>query len=283
MRRHVALALRCLPIVLFPCSRSLGATTYSTDFSAVQSPLADSAWSSGLDPLQTPVRTEHGIAFGTQTGLEMAQKNYNDSEAFLVGPFPPNQRASAVIHKAPGLSGGYTEVELLLRWSVGPLRKGLKYGETHSYGYEINLAWDGQYSGIARFKEEAICWSGNIASLGVQDGDEFSAEIVGSTITSSLRRKGVSHVLCTVTDASATPFASGSPGIGFYRGTEHGSITNSTSFAFTSFAATSVDAAHGVAVPVRFAWRFLLVPAVLAAAYALVSLKRRRHALTEAA
>jgi len=218
---------------------SSAVTSYATNFDQNQSPISEAgAWSSNLDPLQTPVSVSNGLAIGTQTGAEFSSNNFNDSAAYLAGTFPPNQRGSAVIHKAPGLSGGYQEVEILLRWSVGALRTGLPYGETHSYGYEINLAWDGQYSGVARFKEEAICWAGNITSLGVQDGDIFSAEIVGNTITSKLTRNGVSNVLCTVTDNA--PFPSGTPGIGFYRGTNGSSVTNPSLFAFTSFSATSL-------------------------------------------
>jgi hypothetical protein len=215
-----------------------GTAVYTTNFDLTEGAIAEgNVWSTGLDPLATPVSTANGIAFGTQTGQEIASKVYNDSHAWLSGTFPPNQRASAVIHRT-GDSGGYLEVELLLRWSIGPLRKGT-FGDTHSYGYEINLAHDGQYCKIARWFEPAICDSGAvISSLGVKDGDIFSAEIVGNTITASLTRNGQSTVLCTVTDNN--PYTTGSPGMGYYRGTQPGATTNPTSFAFTSFTATSL-------------------------------------------
>lgn len=217
--------------------------TFSTNFDLTEAPISENkAWKTGLDPLQSSVSTAGGIAFGTQTGQEFAVKNFNDSQAFLAGTFAANQRGAAVIHKAPGLSGGYTEVEILLRWSVGPLRTGLTYGDTYSYGYEINLAWDGQYINIARFKEPAIfdsLASGSpITQLGVQDGDILSAEIVGNKITAKLTRGGTTTVLGSATDNSGAPFATGTPGIGFYRGTNGGSVTTPTLFAFTSFSAT---------------------------------------------
>jgi len=219
--------------------------TYSTNFGLSEPAISEhGVWLTGVDPMQTPVATAGGVVFGTQTGLESAAQNFNDSAAWLSGTFPPNQRVSTVIHKVPGLSGGYQEVEILLRWSVGPLRKGLRYGETHSHGYEINLAWDGQYVLISPFKQEALfdsLVSGSpITALGVQDGDVFAAEIVGNTITATLDVADQKLYLGSATDNSAAPITSGAPGIGFFRGTTPGSTTNPTSFAFSSFTATAL-------------------------------------------
>ena len=222
-----------------------GRISSTTNFDLTESALSEGgAWRTGIDPLQTPVSVASGIAFGTQTGWEAASRNYNDSEAWLAGTFPPNQRVSAVIHKAPGLSGGYQEVEILLRWSVGPLRTGLPSGDTHSYGYEINLAWDGEYSCIAQFKGTAMfdsLASGSpVTALGVHDGDVFTGEIVGNTVTALLTRQGVTTVLGTATDDSDSPVTEGTPGIGFFRGTSPGSTTNPQSFGFSSFTATAL-------------------------------------------
>ena len=219
--------------------------SYTTNFDMNESALSErGAWLTDRDPLQRPVSVVNGIAFGTQTGLEAASKNYNDSEAWLSGTFPSDQRVSALIHKEPGLSGGYQEVEILLRWSVGAMRTGLPYGDTHSYGYEINLAWDGQYSCIAQFKETAMfdsLVSGSpTTALGVQDGDIFTAEIVGNTITALLTRQGTTMILGSATDDSDSPVTTGTPGIGFFRGTSPGSTTNSQSFGFSSFTASAL-------------------------------------------
>jgi len=218
---------------------------FTTNFDVAEAALSDGGvWQTGLDPLQTPVAVANGVAFGTQTGLEAAVKNYNDSEAWLAGTFPPNQRASAVIHKAAGLSGGYQEVEILLRWSVGPLRTGLLSGDTHSNGYEINLAWDGEYSCIAQFKGpgmfDSLLTGTPITALGVHDGDIFTGEIVGNTITALLTRDGMTMVLGSVTDTSDSPVTEGAPGIGFFRGTSPGSTTNPQSFGFSSFTASAL-------------------------------------------
>jgi len=218
-----------------------GLLSFETAFA--QSPSALSpAWLTGLDPLQLPVTVANGVVFGTQSGLEAASHNYNDSLAWLAGTFPPNQRASAVIHKAPGISGGYQEVEILLRWSSGPLRTGLPFGDTHSRGYEINLAWDGEYVLISPFKSaplfDSLISGTPSRALGVQDGDILSAEIVGNTITATLTRHGHTTILASATDPS--PITTGSPGIGFFRGTAPGATTNSSSFGFTSFSATAL-------------------------------------------
>jgi beta-galactosidase len=212
-------------------------STFSTDFDTTESAISEGgAWSTGLDPLTTRVSTANGIAFGTQSGEEINSAFYNDSHAWLAGSFPANQRASAVIHRT-GDSGGYLEVELLLRWSVGPRRTGA-FGDTYSYGYEINLAHDAQYCKIARWFEPAICDSTVIQSLGVRDGDILSAEAVGNRISTSLTRNGSTTVLCSVVDDN--PYTTGSPGIGYYRGTKPGSTTNPTSFGFKSFTATAL-------------------------------------------
>jgi hypothetical protein len=217
------------------------AIRYVTDFSASESPISEGgAWRSGDDPLQTPVDTAGGLAFGTQTGTEARAGNYNDSEAYLSG-FPPDQRATAVIHKTAGVSNAYEEVELLLRWSVGALRTGLPYGDTHSYGYEINLAYDGAYIQIGRFKSSALfdsLVSGSpVTGLGVKDGDVFSAQIVGNAITATLTRNGVTTTIAQATDSSGTPFATGSPGIGFFRDDSQNGTTDPKAFCFTHFEA----------------------------------------------
>jgi len=195
---------------------------FSTNFDLTESPLSEmGAWKNlGLD--WTWVATAGGYAFGTQTG----NNGYNDSYAHLSG-FPPNQSASAVIHIEPGITAAYCEVELLLRWSDSA---------HHAIGYECNLAHDGSYAQIIRWPGKLGTGLNDFAFLGegsapngVHDGDVFSAQIVGNTITSYLNGKP----LATASDSAV---ASGDPGIGFYWQGQAGA----KSYSFTSFTAKAL-------------------------------------------
>jgi hypothetical protein len=105
------------------------------------------------------------------------------------------------------VTGSYKEVELLLRWSEGATQN-TAYGPTNSYGYEINLAYDGSYWNIGRFKGSALFSGFGVGPI--NDGDVFEADIVGSTITVRLR----GTVIGSAIDSNA--YATGGPGIGFF-------------------------------------------------------------------
>jgi hypothetical protein len=188
-----------------------------------------------------------GCAIGTQQGNEGSAFNFNDSLAYLSG-FPPDQKASMVIHKTAGVGGGaYEEVEVLLRWSVGALRQP-HYGPTNSWGYEVNLAYDGSYVLISRFKEDeqtgvlfnSLTAGSPITTLGVQDGDILTAWIVGNEITATLTRNGVVTVLGKGSDLTAQPITTGNPGVGFFRWNNGSGVTDPNAFCATHFEASSL-------------------------------------------
>lgn len=197
-----------------------GGVAYATSFDLVEAPIAEGgAWKHvGLD--WTLVDTDNGNAFGTQTGTG----GYDDSYAHLSG-FPPDQEASAVIHREAVIDGSCThEVEILLRWGDA----------THdAHGYECNLAYDGGYSEIVR-------WNGAFGSFtylargsvpaGVHDGDTLRATAVGTRITLYVNGNEVIH-------ADDPTFSTGDPGIGFWRG---GACGTRGDYGFTSFRANSL-------------------------------------------
>lgn len=204
-----------------------GRVTYSTNFDTDESPLSENgAWrQDGTD--WTNVDTAGGTAFGTQPlgAARGPDGEYNDSYAHLTG-FPPDQEATAVIHRGQVDPSCTHEVELLLRWS----------DSAHSAsGYECNLAYDGSYMHVIR-------WNGALGDFdfltmssvpgGIADGDTFRATVVGNVITvyvNDIER-------ATVVDSAIT---SGNPGIGFWRGL--GGCGSFGDFGFTSFAASSID------------------------------------------
>jgi hypothetical protein len=204
-----------------------GGTSYSTNFDLTESPVSENgAWHhDGLD--WTLVETAGGIARGTQAlGVTRSGPgNYNDSYAYLSG-FPPNQQASGVIHLGSINTSCTHEVEILLRWADAA---------HNARGYECALAYDGTYVQVARWNgalgDYTLIGTRGSVPGGVHDGDVVSASIVGNQITVSVN----GTVRATATDST---FATGNPGMGFWRGTSGcGSLGD---FAFTQYSATSV-------------------------------------------
>jgi hypothetical protein len=191
---------------------------YSTSFDGTESPISEAgAWKhAGLD--WTLVDTTDGNAFGTQSGAG----GYDDSYAHLSG-FPANQAASGVIHRNATIDGSCThEVEILMRWS----------DTAHdAHGYECNLAFDGSYAQIVRwegaFGKFMYLASGQVPG-GVHDGDTLSATAIGDVIT--LYVNGVQ-----IAQARDATFATGDPGMGFWRG---GPCGTRGDYGFTSYTAT---------------------------------------------
>jgi hypothetical protein len=197
-----------------------GSVSYTTDFDLTESPISEGgAWTHlGVD--WTFVNTANGNAFGTQ----FPNHGYDDSYALLHG-FPADHGASGVIHRAANMDPGCThEVEILLRWADA---------DHVARGYECNLAYDGSYAQIVR-------WNGPLGDFtylasqsvpgGVHDGDTLSASIVGSQIT--LRVNGA-----VVAQAVDSTFATGNPGMAFWRGGACGTIGD---FGFTHYTAASI-------------------------------------------
>jgi hypothetical protein len=235
MRRTPSVRLAATAVALFSVAcgglsrRTIysGHVSYSTNFDADESPLSeDGAWHHE-GTAWTSVDTAGGTAFGTQPlGAERGPDgDYNDSYAYLTG-FPPNQEAAAVIHLGKVDPSCTHEVELLLRWSDA---------SGSARGYECNLAYDGSYMHVIR-------WNGALGDFdfltttsvpgGLRDGDSFRATAIGSSIT--LYVNDIERV--SVADAT---FATGDPGIGFWRGL--GGCGTFGDFGFTSFSASSID------------------------------------------
>jgi hypothetical protein len=203
---------------------SAGAS-YSTNFDLTESPLSEKgAWHhTGLD--WTLVDAGDGLAFGTQP-LGVARQGptgYDDSYAYLAG-FPADQQASGVLHFGNIDASCTHEVEIILRWD----------DSAHvARGYECNLAFDGGYAQIVR-------WNGAIGDYtyladgsvpgGVHEGDTLSASVVGDQIT--LRVNDV--VRASAKDAT---FATGNPGVAFWRGMN--GCGTKADFGFTSFSASA--------------------------------------------
>jgi hypothetical protein len=197
--------------------------SYETAFDGTENPISEGGvWThKGAD--WSKVATANGIAVGTQTGSpgQLRANLYDDSYAVLSG-FPADHSVSVVLHRGSSIDSSCShEYEILLRWS----------DDTHSArGYELNLNFDGSYAQIMR-------WNGNygdFTELGggsfhsVKDGDTFEATIVGDLITTYVNGTKIAQV-------RDSTFASGNPGIGFFRG----SCGSNTDIGFKSFKATS--------------------------------------------
>ena len=174
---------------------------YTTTFDRAEHPLSErDAWSHrGRD--WTLVRTLGGVAMGTQTG----DGGYDDSYALMSGHFPPDQGATAIVRQSPFIDKSRThEVELLLRFSDGP---------HHARGYEVLLSFDANLIQIVRWNGpvgDFTVLDGSGSYPGFKDGDTFSANIVGNTITAYVN----GTIVAQSTDSE---IKTGNPGIGFFR------------------------------------------------------------------
>ncbi|MCV7282558.1 hypothetical protein H7J88_23260 [Mycolicibacterium flavescens] len=188
---------------------------YSTGFPVDELPISEGGAWSRAGASWTPVQTQNGVAHGTQTG----QGGFDDSYARLSG-FPPDQQACAVIHKDS--SGGYGEVEVLLRWSDT---------STSAKGYEAFMHTNGMFAKIVR-------WNGGFGDFTSlahvdavrvpQDGDILRATAVGDVITLYLN----DELLVQATDPT---FPTGDPGMGFYKDAHGGPPSG---YGFSGFTAT---------------------------------------------
>ncbi len=196
--------------------------SYETNFDGNENPISEGgAWAhTGLD--WTPVAKSNGIAYGTQSGTRSQPRAnlYDDSYAVLAG-FPPDQAASAVIHRSSSVDGSCShEFEILLRWS----------DDAHNArGYELNLNYDGGYAQIMRWNgpygDFTEIGSGSYPNL--KAGDTFEGTIVGNVITSYVNGTKVA-------EAIDNTYATGNPGIGLFRG----SCGANTDIGFVSFRAS---------------------------------------------
>ena len=196
------------------------AVTYSTTFDFTENPISDGGkWFNNGGPNWTKVRTENGLAFGTNG----PQNTYNDSYAYLSG-FGPNQQVEAVVHVDSALLGDPHEVELLLRWAdfAGNARG---YECLFHFSGSVQLMrWNGPFADFIEIPN----FTGRSAGRPLVTGDVIKATISGNTIVTYLN--GVE--LVRVTDSMWT---TGQPGIGFFKRT----TGVNGGFAITSYTAAS--------------------------------------------
>ncbi len=223
--------------------------SYATSFPLTENPISQGgAINSGnTAPNESAMQSAGGLAWGTQTGHESQQVPplYNDSMAWLNAYYPPDQRATAIIHYngANIAANGNLEAELYLRMSIGPLQTGLPFGDTAVYGYEINMGMGvfGLFIQIGRWKRlnlfDSFVSGSPLTSMGIHDGDVYSAWIAGNTITVTLN--GVVIASATDTPSSWLP-AVGSPGFGQYRHDTSGSLTP-TDYCLSSWTGDAAD------------------------------------------
>jgi hypothetical protein len=193
---------------------------YTTLFPLTENPISEAGnWITGkavgLD--WSDVATASGRAFGTQSGTA----NLDDAIAIVQGAWGPDQSATATVFSVNPNDVATQEVELLLRFSITA---------HNAHGYEINFrAPTGGYIEVAR-------WNGPLSdftllkSVGgtLANGDVVKATAIGNVIT--VYKNGVQ--VLQVTDGT---WATGSPGIGFFR--RNNGAAN-TDFGFTRFTAT---------------------------------------------
>lgn len=202
---------------------------YTTNFDLTEPVISEGGrWSNAASPSWSNVQTSGGLAFGTQTGLEVSP-NFNDSTALLSG-FSPNVTLTAVVHVSSNIADGQThEVELLLRMA--------QTSSSTTRGYEMNfdtggnaalVRWNGPLGDYTFISHG----TGNPHTL--QDGDVFTASVSGTGVFKAF----VNGTL--VLSATDSTFLTGQPGIGFFiRDSVTANAEFQSRYAFTSF--TAVD------------------------------------------
>jgi len=179
---------------------------YTTDFPLTENPLSEGAKWVHTDALLSVCKTVGGRAFGTQSGGD-----FDDSSAYLTG-YGNNYEVEGTVWLNPALSGGgHREVEVLLRWTDDNAVRATPYGDTHARGYEINVAHDGSYMILGRFKGAQLGSTRTVPTP--KSGDKFRARIEGQRIR--VWWNDVLKIDYTDTDPSLQ-VTTGNPGIGFY-------------------------------------------------------------------
>src|SRR6266852_1467828 len=208
------------------------AQTYTTNFPLTEDPISEGGkWINagvvGLD--WSNVRATPGFAFGTNSGTVA----FADSWALLAGTWGSDQIVQAAIkdQNPADLAGCFQDIELVLRGNLS----------AHSAtGYEITVrATDdaNSYLLIAR-------WNGLLgkftvleqlsgSAYGVKTGDVFKATMVGNVITAYIN--GVQKA--KVTD---NRYATGHPGMGFYRGIQASCSGTNADYGYTNYTAVAI-------------------------------------------
>jgi len=207
---------------------------YTTTFPLAENPINEGGiWTlGGRDGLDwTSPRTVTNKAFGVQSGTDSPP--YTDGIAVLKGTWGNDQEVSATVFSTVGNGGYYTEVELLLRFTVTPhsttgYEITLNTNPVNSY-IEVNKWNGGAYGSSTSYVQLTPTATGTVVN-----GDVVKATINGTTIR--VYRNGT--LVLTVTDAS---YASGKPGMGFFN-SDNGNHADPTTFGFTNFTAHTVGA-----------------------------------------
>jgi hypothetical protein len=225
---------------------SSGNVSYSTTFGATENPISEGGKWVHLNPYFSTARTNGGLAYGNNPNPNPGN-TFADANVYLGGvAFGPNCRVEATVNK--GTTGGYMEVELLLRWTDG-YNAGNSEGFTR--GYECFLHQSGLYATCAKYAGTPLTGTATIDYFdfladipNVQapvDGDTFWAQIVGNTITCGIIHLGVNtdYFSVDITSGGRTAITSGSPGMGFQVGGS-GAETANDQFCFKDYSAVTL-------------------------------------------
>jgi len=223
---------RFLLIMLLGSTSTTGfSQTYTTRFERTENPLSENgSWTNrGVD--WTAIRTQNGIACGTQVGTNTGIYKFNDSYAHLSG-FPPDQEAWGEVHLARPDAPCIQELEILLRWTSSAHRTtGYEcFARCLSSGssYVQIVRWDGPLGKFTYLADK------HGADYGLKDGDILKASVIGNVITVYVN--GVEKARAT-----DDTFKTGDPGIGEYLACEGGQgIGSNADFGFTSFTARGI-------------------------------------------
>ena len=218
--------------------QSLSKKAYTTSFPLTENPISESSlWSVQHDPGLTSVATE--LVSGTQIahGTMVSTGGFDDSSATLTG-FARSHSIQGTVWLAGTITGSFIEVELHLAWydQNASFDPGGGFGNTTVTGYEVNIAHNGAYANIGRFKAAALISLGNNSpgSIGFTPvtGDVFKAQVVfngdGTTDVTAFWN-GTQFMTAHDTGAQVPP---GNPGIGFYT-----SAAANNQFGFSSITA----------------------------------------------
>ncbi len=200
---------------------------YHTVFSGTEAPISEGGAWRKPSGITTEIDTSGGLAFGTQTGTG----GFDDSIAIL-SSFPSGQVATAVVHRAASFAPSTTrEVELVLRAT--------DFGSGVVQWYEFNFAYDGAYAQIIKIGPNTSTFSlldGVTVPGGILDGFIVMAQAIGGQLKSFLNRND-GNGFVPVASAVDSSYASGNPGMGFWRGGPPTGTDTNVMYSFSSYTA----------------------------------------------
>jgi hypothetical protein len=208
-----------------------GAHNFTTSFPLTENPISEGGrWinggTAGLD--WTNVSTTPGLAIGHQVGA-----SYTDATAILIGPWGPDQRATAAVFTVNQNDACAQEIELRLRSAISArVNTGYEISfkaSQSSSAYLIIVRWNGALGDFT------YLFNQRGAQYGIKDGDVVAAGIVGNVITAY--KNGL-----PMGQATDGTFVTGAPGMGFnLENGPAGCAGTNGDYGYTSF--TASDAA----------------------------------------